>query len=67
VKDVSDYVAKSGNKFLVDREDTETGNDVVTVGETVMFVYKMKEHRGIVSDRARGRDDDVLEIDLIAF
>lgn len=66
-KDVDGYVVLQGKTWWVDREDTDTGAVIAQVGDTVMWVYNNKEYRGIVTNECKGRDGDVMRVDLIDF
>lgn len=64
MKDVTGYIAKNKGKFFVDREDLDSGDEVVAPGDKIKFSHKGTSYKGVVSDRSSGRDDDVYEVDL---
>ena len=63
-KDMTGNVVEDDGVFFVDREDVDTGKEIITPGEEISFTHKGKKMYAIVSDRASGRDDDVYELDL---
>jgi len=64
-KEADAFYSKKGNKFFIDREDD--GNEIFSPGDAVTWTYNLKEYRGVVSNRAVGRDDDMFELDVIPF
>ena len=65
-KDITGHVAKDGNKFYADRTDVETGKVILKPKEEISFKHNGKTMHAIVSKRAKGRDDDVYELDIVS-
>ena len=66
IKDVSIYVTKLGDLFLVDDTDYHD-RKIAEVGETVMFVWRHKEYRAVVTDIAHNHPGTALQLNLIEF
>lgn len=62
MKDLSAFVAKDGKHYFIDREDIDSGKAVAKPGDTVMFNHDGNGLTAVVSDDARGRDDDVFRL-----
>jgi hypothetical protein len=63
-KDMTNRVTNQGGSFWVDRENAETGKELVKPGDTITFVHKGKKRTGRVTDDAKGRDDDMYRVEL---
>ena len=66
MKNVTEYVVLYRGHFWCDREDIETGDDIVSPGDKVFFTYKGKKYNAEVTDIARGRDDDVYGLIILS-
>jgi len=64
-KDLSDFVAKTGKYFYVDREDIDTGVEIAKPGDTIKFKWHKKKYKAKVTGKSHGRDDDVYKLKLI--
>ena len=61
-KDITDHVVYDKNNFWADREDADTGKILIRPGDKVKFTYNNKKMTGVISNKAKGRDNDVYKI-----
>ena len=63
IEDMTDRVVTDDKGvFWVDREDVKTGKQLVKSGDEVLFTHEGQKYHGKVTSRAKGRDDDVLQV-----
>lgn len=65
MKDLTGYISKEKGEFFVDREDLDTGLRLVKPGDQIQFIYRKKSYQALVTDDARGRDDDIYRLELM--
>lgn len=67
MKDVTGYVAPHQGHFYVDSYDIESGGSIADPQDEICWVQDGQRFEGVVSDEARGRDDDVYKINITAI
>jgi len=57
-----EYITRKRDKFFIDREDIDSGDELVKPGDKITFKRANKKYKAVVSSKTHGRDDDVYEL-----
>jgi hypothetical protein len=61
----SGYITKARNGFLIDRENLDTGEEIVSPGDRIQFMFQKRKYEALVTNQSFGRDEDVFLLSVL--